>query len=308
MSIDDPEVAVPGKVFIDKDNKVSLQDALKEFMLSHPFCILELEGRFITIFKHKGGYWFFDPEGRDAIGDIFRNPEHHVADNCYTKFPTNVACVMRYVSLKNMLLNFEDNLLVKDKNVDFVIHSVVIKRKILKNFDPPISLEAFSAKNRFLEMKKAKSQEALRAQTATSTRDPSTTIDPTTASKKTVDTSAPDPARLQELARKPIEKPKEPSITHFTSIFANKIGIMRAKYHQNDPNFSRYAGKQSLANAVAAITMLREHKSRYWIKKTLDEVLVIGEQIYGESKKNLIGDQVLGIKELTDLIRISNNR
>jgi hypothetical protein len=64
----------------------------------------------------------------------------------------------------------------------------------------------------------------------------------------------------------------------------NRVGILRASTHNKDPKFTRYLGAQSLGDAVAALTMLRQHKSKHWIRTILDEVLKLGEVIHHDSK------------------------
>lgn len=105
-----------------------------------------MDGRTITIFKYKG-YWFFDPEGRDDIGDITR-PEKPLLAHCNAfSWPPNLACVMRFVGLKGLVSKIADNTsMTESHNIDYVLHPVVIKRKILENFNPPTTMEEFSAR------------------------------------------------------------------------------------------------------------------------------------------------------------------
>lgn len=305
MEVDIPE-PICGLIRAEPKKPVSLVDVLREYFLINKFCILEVEDRYIVIFKHKRSYWFFDPAGRDNIGDIIR-PNHsaHFKLNCFTFWPVNLACVMKYTSLKSLALKIADNTSIDDNNnVNYILHPVAIKRKIQDNLQPPCTYHDFIAALRFKEMKSGKSTLELNPK----------------QSKPEVGVQFPpklpsivpplDPEQLQLLARKPIERPKAPSTTYFRQIFHEKVGILRSNYHQNDREFSKYAGKQSLTNAVAAIAMLREHKSRYWITKTVDDILITGEIIYMKSKENIKKGNFEGsldISELTDIIKINGN-
>lgn len=109
-----------------------------------------------------------------------------------------------------------------------------------------------------------------------------------------------------EIIKAPFEKPKAPSLTYFRVIFRDKMGILRSQYHQNDKNFTKYPGKQSLANAIAAIAMLRQYKSRIWISKIVDDILIAGEIYYMDCKKHMSEPGELSIKDLRDKIQIGH--
>lgn len=105
----------------------------------------------------------------------------------------------------------------------------------------------------------------------------------------------------------PTEKPKIKSVTYFKEVIPKKMGILCGRMHQNEPTFSRHFGKQSLANAVSALAMLRQYKSKYWFSKILDEILLTGETIYMESCKNFIGDQILNLDNLSKKFKLNKN-
>lgn len=300
MEVDVPH-PIPGKVRAEEDNPSSLLDTLKEYFLSNQYCVLELEGRYITLFKHKGCYWFFDSEGRDDIGDIIKPPIHHFQTNCFVNWPVSLACVMRYTSLRSLTNKLAENTsLTEDHNVDFVLHSVIIKRKIWETFLPPQTVEDFNARLKYNETKKGKSivelnPKPIKPEVIGEFRPRQLTIE------------VPDPIKLQELARKPIERPTPPSVTYFREIFHNKVGILRGNLHQNDLQFTKNGGKQSLANAVAALAMLKEYKSRHWISRIVDDILITGELLYLESRKNLEDNQPMEIKYLAEKLRINSN-
>lgn len=110
----------------------------------------------------------------------------------------------------------------------------------------------------------------------------------------------------KEIIKKPFEKPKAPSLTFFREIFHEKMGILRSSYHQNDKSFSKHPGKQSLANAVAALAMLREFKSRTWIPKTVDDIMIAGEIYYIDCKKESETEDIK-VTDLVDKIKINKN-
>lgn len=81
------------------------------------------------------------------------------------------------------------------------------------------------------------------------------------------------------------------------------IGILRASTFQGDTRFSTFKGKQSLANAIAALSMLRIHKSKYWFRRILDEILILGEDIHKATIKHLEG-KTLKITTMFNKIRL----
>lgn len=287
-----------GKTFIEKCNTKTLLDVLREFFITYKYAILEIEEFVICIWKFQGGYYLFDPFGRDSNGEVFR-PEPPHGERCVQIFPLNLATVLRYCGLKTMALSIVGQIKDQEKNPEYKLWPIFIKRKEQRNFDPPKNFKEFSAKERYEQLKK----------TAGSTL---SFTPKETRSERILNYRPPSKEDLKKIPiepeelRRPFERPKEPSYTYFYELVPKKFGIMRARHHQNDPTFSRYYGRQSLANAVAAISMLREHKSRFWIKMMLDEILITGEQIYFDSKRNLNGG-VLGIRELTNCIKINQS-
>ncbi|XP_044260521.1 uncharacterized protein LOC123008654 [Tribolium madens] len=99
-----------------------------------------------------------------------------------------------------------------------------------------------------------------------------------------------EPKKSVSKSRIPPERPKLASLTHFTKLPVGTIGILRASTHQRDPRFTRNNGTQALGNAMAALTMLRQYKSKQWIRKILDDILKLGEVIHHESKSLPKGD------------------
>ncbi|EFA04883.1 hypothetical protein TcasGA2_TC014944 [Tribolium castaneum] len=93
-----------------------------------------------------------------------------------------------------------------------------------------------------------------------------------------------EPKKSISKSRIPPERPKLESTTHFTKLPVGTTGILRASTHQRDPRFTRNNGAQAMANAMAALTMLRQYKSKQWIRKILDDILKLGEVIHHESK------------------------
>lgn len=57
----------------------------------------------------------------------------------------------------------------------------------------------------------------------------------------------------------------------------NESEILQASTCQTDPNFSKYNGRQTIANAISALTMLRLYPSNIWVKRTLDTILRYGD-------------------------------
>lgn len=288
LSIEEPII---GRLFKEKDVPIHLKEALTDFFISNQYCVVEVEGRQITLFKFQGGYYLFDPHGRDENGDRIQKLVPHGAACMVFEKPA-LATVLRFTRLRNLVLNIQENVDDRETNLEFRIYPVSIKRRQQKNFFPPQNLQEFRARNKLVvEKEKELKREAMK-QGPVEVPPPSYATDLEQGTEKDI--------------RIPIQSPKEPSVTFFRELIPKKFGILRSNFHQNDKTFSRFAGKQSLANAVSAIAMLRDTKSRHWIKVILDNVLLTGEALYRESRKNLSGDQELGIKQLTDRIMINN--
>lgn len=105
----------------------------------------------------------------------------------------------------------------------------------------------------------------------------------------------PEPVEPKKLLRE--GPPKPSSVTYFKELDFDKLGILRASTHQCDPSFTRYMGKQSIANATSAICMLRQLKSRYWTQNTVNQILKVAEQIHHDTKKPLeYGETITPVK------------
>lgn len=76
------------------------------------------------------------------------------------------------------------------------------------------------------------------------------------------------------------------------------MGILRAATHQEDPNFTKYPGTQSIANAVSAIAMLNLQKSKYWTPHIVNLILKTAEQVHHDMKKLLQGDEILTVAKV----------
>ncbi|KAF2888220.1 hypothetical protein ILUMI_17953, partial [Ignelater luminosus] len=104
----------------------------------------------------------------------------------------------------------------------------------------------------------------------------------------------------------PLERPKAESTTHFSTVVDGLIGILRASTFQGDTRFSTFKGKQSIANALAALSMLRIHKSKYWFRRILDEILLLGEDIHKTTIKRL-KEKTLKLTTMCDRICLQEN-
>ena len=84
-----------------------------------------------------------------------------------------------------------------------------------------------------------------------------------------------------------------------------RIGILRASSHQCDPKYFKYAGQQSLANAVAAAVMLRVYQSKYWTFNILNIILNLGETIHNTTLQSLKSTEETQMKVTNIIKRIS---
>lgn len=277
----------------------------------------------VTVFKHKKGYYFFDPNGRGEKGEriidkqrIQQDRQNQVLDFikpkpfCATFRPPMLVTLMRFTGLKSLVANLMGNVDNLFQNTDFKIYPISLKRMERKDFTPPKSLQEFQQKVKLLEQQGTLDL-PFNAPQLSLTPKPSV---PKTTVKKPQDTKPDeqppqgpqDPERLQELARKPIEKPIAPSITYFHEILPEKYNVLRATTHQDVPipistkKPTIALPDPSLPNAVTALAMLHEYKSRHWTKPIMDDVLTIAKATGLEfAFKNTI--EYGGKKNITDI-------
>lgn len=69
--------------------------------------------------------------------------------------------------------------------------------------------------------------------------------------------------------------------------------ILRGTTCQTDPKFSKYQGRQSMGNAVAALTMLRIYKSKVWIPRLVNLILKYGDHYYRDAMVSIPRTQSL---------------
>ncbi|XP_044261040.1 uncharacterized protein LOC123009011 [Tribolium madens] len=93
-------------------------------------------------------------------------------------------------------------------------------------------------------------------------------------------------APAEEIVRKvppessiPPQKPHLEPTTKYQELIEGVSGILRASTHQNDPKFTKY---QDSSNALAALCMLRLHKSKFWNRDILNQILKLGELFHTE--------------------------
>lgn len=116
------------------------------------------------------------------------------------------------------------------------------------------------------------------------------------------------PLQRKEVSQEkiPIEKVKAESVTYFRELIPKTMGILRGTFHQNEHKFGKSAGQQSVSQAIMAIAMLRVHKAKTWIQRTVDEVLKNGAQLHGEVSKGLGDGQIVKLKHVPDKIKIDD--
>ncbi|XP_017785371.1 PREDICTED: uncharacterized protein LOC108568673 [Nicrophorus vespilloides] len=87
--------------------------------------------------------------------------------------------------------------------------------------------------------------------------------------------------------KKLVDKPIADDLTFYTYVEPHIIGILMADLHQDEDEFEICRGKLDLPNALAALTMLREHRSCEWTTKIVNSILKLGFRICVETLKKL---------------------
>lgn len=316
-------------------NDPCLMDTMVSFFANPGQCCLEINGKYMAIWKAHGSYYLFDPNDRDEDG--FRCKEG-----------TGKAMVFKFLDLPALVNNLWDNSGEPNTNYGFTMTPIHIQKFGITNLAAPKNLKEVLA-DKPVNAKKGTTKEkpksclttklppksapsnvpisgarpgtfkALGAkgpQTKTTGKARTSLHKKGVVDKKSVVTvPRSNTPSLTSLANSekveankaliPIEKPKVPSVTYFHEISPDKCGIIRATYAQDDATFSKYYGKQSLANALTALAMLREYKSKLWFTKILDEIIISGETYYRECRKNLVGDIPLGIHTIAKVLQLN---
>ncbi|GJQ78158.1 hypothetical protein Trydic_g2490 [Trypoxylus dichotomus] len=297
-----------GKILPDLDDSPHLADILKEFFETQQSGILIIGQRYFAIFTVKKSYYFFDPVDHDQDGTEWKGLQGH-----------GYSLLAKVVTTSNLIPLVQESLKCAE-NPKFSLVPCNILRKFKINTRYPSCMADANLELKFPPMKdkqiesvppksEADTEDTQQVPVGEDDKEEDYDSDFDELGPASTDMILPEdsqePARSgskpEEMAeesgtqtkpkymevRAPIQKVKAASVTYFLDIVPNKIGILRASTHQCDPNFTKYPGKQSIANAVAAVGMLRQCKSKYWTSNMLDDILKTGEVIYHDSMKAL---------------------
>ncbi|RZC38818.1 uncharacterized protein BDFB_004743, partial [Asbolus verrucosus] len=247
-----------------------LENVIDRFFANHTSGVFSCLQTHFAIWKIGKYFFIFDPL------------EHSPQGGKWNGLPGLGFCyAMRCTTPKRLADTILKNITLKQVN-KITIYPCAVEKAVKVNTVPPESPEGRPPS----EVEKPKIQKKSRL-VPPSTPTPSPLV---RQSGSKTSATAPEGGEMQpkpsvSLSRIPPERPRLKSVTNFVELLDGRVGILRASTHQCDPKFTRYLGAQGLANAVAALTMLRQHKSKSWIRAVLDDILKLGEVIHHDSKK-----------------------
>ena len=271
---------------ISRDSTIlqKIEDMLVEFFTQHPSGIVACVHSHFAIWKVEGRFFIFDPTEHNLEGGKWMGLPG--MGYCYA-LRSNQAKTIADVVLKNCPL----------KQINrFTVYPCGLDKYVEVNTKPPqtlsdvqaVPLEAGKAVRKNVlspkkHVKKISAPKPAEAEKPPETEAPATGAAP--AEGQEAKTDPVEPKKSVSKSMIPPERPRLQSVTNFVELLPGRMGILRATTHQRDPKFTRYLGKQSVGNAIAAHTMLRHYRAKQWVRNVLDDVLRLGEHIHHDMKK-----------------------
>lgn len=291
--------------------------AVNDFFTKEYSCVIIYQKKYYALWKQSRGFYLFDPYECTKEGVPWAGLAHQ-----------GVACLMKFVSI-GVIVNhiISCSLECDSSNGEFSVTPVYIQRIVSVNTNYPDCL-----KDANLEVKPPPEKDILlpdgkhrgrpekpeevdeKEVDEESEEEPEPVVLPGDVDEETIYTeyeSRADTAsrrlKLKEKEKKvKIPEKREPElVSYYITVIPDRISILRAPTHQCNPNFSKYLGQQSFANAYSAIAMLHIYKAKLWTTKTMEDVLKNAEQIHHDSLKTLTGDQNMKVRDVSNKITCS---
>lgn len=95
-----------------------------------------------------------------------------------------------------------------------------------------------------------------------------------------------DPCPREEVRKKKPKLKQNDQVTSFVPIVPGRY-IVRGSISQEDPKFGRRLNAQLAPMAYVALAMTLVHRCMFWTKPIIDEIVTIGDQLYGDTLDSL---------------------
>lgn len=296
-----------GKLFEDIDTCAYLANTITKFFEEHASGVLTINKRHLSLWTTGNTYYMFDPTEHDTKAHPWRGLRGH-----------GYACALRFQDTNDLVGVVHEYFGTKE-NLKFVITpcsiirlvKLVMQLPVMKEHCPmqypefvPEKLPHVPSRESIEEPPEEKEIEAVSPDEEFADDElPATELD---ANDEFAPEVEPIDRNVISNSKIPVQKPRAESVTYFASVLHDKMGILRASTHQCDTRYTLQKGKQSVANAIMALTMLRLNKSREWFRKILDDVLKFGERYYGETIKKLPRGTPLKVSNVANKITLYN--
>ncbi|CAG9829599.1 unnamed protein product [Diabrotica balteata] len=303
--------------------KETLNEAVQKFFKQYPSGIITLLGKYLAVWIQDHAYYLFDPTEHTEDGYPAYGLQCHVAslEQNYPRYPLKgegFAVVYRCLTLDDLISKLYLNLNVHIPCATFTLEGCTVQRFIHLDLCPPSRLEEVELiKTEMTSLPQGPLQEQKKTELG---RDVTTenlrkyfdelqdecwgdTLQIMELAPEAGDTLSLSkrPSWLQEpylkadVCKFPIPfKARTDVVSFYVDIEPDgSKSIIRAGTHHADPSFSKYKGRQSMGNAISALTMLKFHKSKHWVPSLLNKILKHGDLLYRDAMITISRSQEL---------------
>ncbi|XP_028139261.2 uncharacterized protein LOC114333567 isoform X2 [Diabrotica virgifera virgifera] len=307
---------------VDDKIKETFNEAVQKFFKQYPSGIITMLGKYLAIWIQDNAYYLYDPTEHTEDGYPAYGLQCHVASLAqnYPRYPLKgegFAVVYRCLTLDDLISKIYLNLNVTIPCATFTIEGCTVQRFIHLDLCPPERLEEVELLKTEMEglpegQLQEKKKELGRDVTTENLRKYFDELgDQCWGDRLQIVELAPDagdtlsldkrPSWLQEpylkadVCKFPIPfKARTDVVSFYVDVEPDgSKSIIRAGTHHADPSFSKYKGRQSMGNAISALTMLKFHKSKHWVPSLLNKILKHGDLLYRDAMITILRSQEL---------------
>ncbi|XP_968612.4 uncharacterized protein LOC657031 [Tribolium castaneum] len=250
------------KILKDSNIAQNLVNHFDTFFERHQYGILVYHHQFLTFWQF--GEFFF----------LFDSTEYDQEANRWSGPPGLGVCILLRITQIPLLVAMIQVILPLKYSNTFTIYPCKVEKTVRVNTKPPDALDV-QVKKLEGPVKKALEQfvdqtpkvEPVEVPPVEHVDDEGGGGEPEIVKKAPPESAAPP------------QKPHLEPVTKYQELVEGVCGILRASTHQNDPRFSQ---NQDSSNALAALCMLRLHKSKFWNRDILNQILKLGELFHTE--------------------------
>ncbi|XP_060534309.1 uncharacterized protein LOC132706789 [Cylas formicarius] len=278
---------------------------VEDFLKDNTSGIFSMGNKHTALWTDGKAFHFFDPEEYDSRGNVWKG------------VPGEGACLLvRFKSIKK-LVEFLYRCYAENASITsrFQLIPCGISRMVTVDITPPDTFQSVKSKQD-VELSKSEEQlpppkdyklEALvqyvgEDKVTADVREMrvheiSPDVTETFSLSKRPSWLRDGPINKQDVCRYPMPIPaflkkESTKLSYYTEI-PHLGGILRGSTYQTDPKFTKYAGRQSMGNALSALLMLRLCKSKFWLPNTIDAVLQYGDILYRNAMLTIPRSQTL---------------